>query len=297
MGPGFEPLRAYKEEDNICLPLFLYNKEQKTLMLTFFSFGSGSCGNCYYISTGTDAIIVDAGVGIRRFKKNVREYGLNTSIIRGVLITHDHADHIKNAGLLSNEYHVPVYATAPVHEGINRNYQVKNKVDGEYARTITPDESFEVGPFKATPFLLPHDASQNVGYMLEIDDTTFTVMTDVGAVTDNVSKYIRMSHNLVIEANYDTEMLKQGRYPAILKQRICSGNGHLANTQTAEALSANFHENLKRVWLCHLSEENNHPELARKTIDTHLRSFGIIAGVDFQLEVLRRKIPTGPFNL
>jgi phosphoribosyl 1,2-cyclic phosphodiesterase len=112
-----------------------------------------------------------------------------------------------------------------------------------------------------------------------------------------VNKYIRLSHNLVIEANYDSEMLKQGRYPEILKQRISSGNGHLANSQTAEALSANFHENLKRVWLCHLSEENNHPELARKTIDTHLRSFGIIAGADYQLEVLRRKIPTGPFNL
>lgn len=266
-------------------------------MLTFFSFGSGSCGNCYYISTGTDAILVDAGVGIRRFKRNIREYGLNTNIIRALLITHDHADHIKNSGLLSSEYSIPVYATEPVHEGINRNYQVKNKVDDKYVNKIVSEEPFEVGPFKITPFVLPHDASQNVGYYIEVEETSFTVMTDVGAVTENVNKYIKMTKNLVIEANYDIEMLKQGRYPAILKQRIISGNGHLANSQTAEALSANFHENLKRVWLCHLSEENNHPELARKTIDSHLRSFGIIAGVDFQLEVLRRKIPTGPFQM
>lgn len=266
-------------------------------MLKFFSFGSGSCGNCYYISTGNDAILVDAGVGIRRFKRNLREYGLSMGIVRGLLITHDHADHIKTSGLISSEYNIPVFATEAVHEGVKRNYQVKYKITEEQTNKITLDNTFEVGPFHVTPFFIPHDASENVGYFIEVEGTTFTIMTDVGAVTENVNTYIQKTKNLVIEANYDSEMLKQGRYPAMLKQRIASGNGHLANKQTAEALSANFHEGLKRVWLCHLSEENNHPELARKTIDTHLRSFGIIAGTDFQLEVLRRKIPTGPFEI
>ncbi len=266
-------------------------------MLTFFSFGSGSCGNCYYLSTGTDAILIDAGVGSRRFKRNIREYGLNTSIIRGLLVTHDHADHIKNSGLISKEYSIPVYATALVHEGINRNYQVKYKIEEELAIKIVPDSPFTIGPFNITPFALPHDASENVGYYIEIDGTSFTIMTDVGTVTDNVNKYIQKTSNLVIEANYDSEMLKHGRYPDHLKKRIGSGIGHLSNSQTAEALSTNFHEKLKRVWLCHLSEENNHPVLARKTIDSYLSPKGITAGVDFTLEDLRRKCPTGPFKI
>lgn len=266
-------------------------------MLKFFSFGSGSCGNCYYIGTENDAILIDAGVGIRRFKRNIKEYGITTSIIRGLLITHDHADHIKASGLISTEYHIPVYATAAVHEGIKRNYQVKSKIADEYSKTIKAGEPFDVGSFHITPFSLPHDASENVGYLIEVDGKSFCIMTDVGAVTNNVHTYIQKSNYLVIEANYDREMLRQGRYPELLKQRIASGNGHLANIQTAEALAANFHEDLRQIWLCHLSEENNHPELARKTIDTHLRSFGIIAGTDFKLEVLRRKIPTGPFTI
>ncbi|MDE6000471.1 MAG: MBL fold metallo-hydrolase, partial [Bacteroidaceae bacterium] len=125
----------------------------------------------------------------------------------------------------------------------------------------------------------------------------FTVMTDVGDVTDEVKHYIGQSTHLVFEANYDDEMLKQGRYPEMLKERIASGHGHLSNKKTATAIAENFHEQLQNVWLCHLSEENNHPELARKTVETILRSYGIIAGTDFTLEVLRRKIPTGPFVL
>ncbi|MDE5550707.1 MAG: MBL fold metallo-hydrolase, partial [Bacteroidaceae bacterium] len=116
-------------------------------------------------------------------------------------------------------------------------------------------------------------------------------------VTDEVKHYIGQSTHLVFEANYDDEMLKQGRYPEMLKERIASGHGHLSNKKTATAIAENFHEQLQNVWLCHLSEENNHPELARKTVETILRSYGIVAGTDFTLEVLRRKIPTGPFVL
>jgi phosphoribosyl 1,2-cyclic phosphodiesterase len=136
-----------------------------------------------------------------------------------------------------------------------------------------------------------------VGYYIEVGDYRFTIMTDVGDVTENVRNYIQKSTHLILEANYDEEMLQQGRYPEILKERIVSGHGHLSNKKSAIALAENFHEHLKHVWLCHLSEENNHPELARKTVETTLRSYGIIAGVDFSLEVLRRKIPTGPFQL
>ena len=217
--------------------------------------------------------------------------------VRALLITHDHADHIKAAGKLSNEYSLPVYATPLVHEGIDRNYQAAVKIPLEHRHNIETDEPFQIGSFIITAFSLPHDASENVGYHIEVGDYHFTVMTDVGDITENVKHYIAQSTHLILEANYDEEMLQQGRYPDILKERITCGRGHLSNKKTAQALVDNFHENLKHVWLCHLSEENNHPELARKTVETVLHSYGIIAGVDFKLDVLRRKIPTGPFVL
>ncbi|MBO5025149.1 MAG: MBL fold metallo-hydrolase [Bacteroidaceae bacterium] len=266
-------------------------------MLQFISFGSGSCGNCYCLSDGNSSILVDAGVSPRRLKRYFRDYGINQSTIRALIITHDHADHIKAAGKISSELKIPVYATELVHEGITRNFHVRNKIESEYVQTIEKDKTFEIGLFKITPFEIPHDSMQNVGYSIEHEGEIFTIMTDVGAPTDNVKHYISISNHIVIEANYDVEMLVNGKYPLHLKQRIMSGTGHLSNRQTAEALAENFHAGLQNVWLCHLSEENNHPELARKTIEQYLRSYGIIADADFTLEVLRRKIPTGPFNI
>ena len=122
-------------------------------------------------------------------------------------------------------------------------------------------------------------------------------MTDVGAPTENVNNIITQSNYLVIEANYDDVMLRNGKYPQHLKERITCGTGHMSNKQTADTLAQNFHEGLSHIWLCHLSEENNHPELARKTIEFHLRGYGIIEGTDYNLTVLKRKIPTGPFEL
>lgn len=267
------------------------------MQLTFFSLGSGSCGNCYYIATETDAIIIDCGISLRRFKKYMQEYGMKMGKIRGILITHDHADHIKAAGKLSKELSLPVYATPLVHEGMDKNWQASVKIPQENRRHIDTEQPFMIGEFKVVAFPLPHDASENVGYYIEIGDYRFTIMTDVGDITEHVKQYIAQSTHLIFEANYDDEMLKQGRYPEILKERIASGHGHMSNKKAATALAENFHGNIRNVWLCHLSEENNHPELARKTVETIMRSYGIIAGVDFTLEVLRRKIPTGPYVL
>lgn len=264
-------------------------------MLQFISFGSGSCGNCYYLSNGKDSILVDAGVSARRMKRYLRDYGVNQSLIRALLVTHDHADHIKYAGKLSSELKIPVYTTDAVHGGIVRNFHVRNKVEPHLARNVEKDKTFAVGSFKITPFDIPHDSIENVGYSIESEGEIFTIMTDVGAPTDNVRHYISISNHIVIEANYDTEMLVNGKYALHLKQRIMSGTGHLSNKQTAEILAENFHVGLHNVWLCHLSEENNHPELARKTVEQYMRMYGIVANADFTLEILRRKIPTGPF--
>ena len=126
---------------------------------------------------------------------------------------------------------------------------------------------------------------------------SFCIVTDAGEITDEIKCYISRANYLVIEANHDEEMLSKGPYPVHLKRRIMSATGHLSNADCGKAIAENMSESLRYVWLCHLSEENNHPELARKTVETVLRGYGIVAGVDFQLEVLKRKTPSGAFLL
>ena len=266
-------------------------------MLRFISFGSGSSGNCYFLWTETDSLLIDTGVGIRTLKKYFRDYGLSMSKIHRILVTHDHADHIKCVGSMSHEYQLPVFATRPVHVGIDRNYCVARKVSQDLRRYIEPGVTIQEGDFTITPFTVPHDSSDNVGYFIQAEGISFCLITDAGRVTDEMAQYIGQAQYLVIEANHDLEMLQQGPYPAYLKERITNGNGHLNNEACGEAIANNMGEHLRYVWLCHLSEENNHPELARKTIETVLRSYGIVAGKDLQLEVLKRTTPTGIFDL
>ena len=266
-------------------------------MLKFISFGSGSSGNCYYLGTATDGLLVDIGVGIRTLKKHFKEYGVSLNTIQHILITHDHADHIKSVGAFSHDYHVPVFATEKVHVGIDHNYCVQRKLSSEMKRMLIPGETVRVGDFLVTPFPVPHDASENVGYQIEVEGITFVIMTDAGSVTEEMKKRISEADYLVIEANHDVEMLQGGPYPQYLKERINSPSGHLSNTECGKVLAENMSEKLKHVWLCHLSEENNHPELARKTVDATLRSYGIIPGKDLELDVLKRKLPCGTYEL
>jgi phosphoribosyl 1,2-cyclic phosphodiesterase len=266
-------------------------------MLKFISFGSGSSGNCYLLATPTDSLLIDIGVGLRGLKKSCKDYGFSLSQVQHVLITHDHADHIKSVGSFSHDYGVPVYATQEVHQGINRNYCITKKIAPEFTRLIEKGKTIQIGEFCVTPFEVPHDSSDNVGYMIEAEGVTFCIITDAGRVTDGMKPYISRANYLVLEANHDVEMVQNGPYPQFLKERILSQTGHLNNRESGEALAENMTEQLRHVWLCHLSEENNHPELARKTVESVLRSYGIIAGKDIQLEVLKRTTPTGPYEL
>ena len=249
------------------------------------------------IYTENDALIIDVGVGIRTLKKHMRDYGLSLSQVHRILITHDHADHIKSVGSLSHDCHLPVYATRAVHKGIDGNYCVAKKVEAGNRHYIEAGETYSLGDFRVTPFAVPHDSSDNVGYMVETEETNICLITDAGRVTEDMARYIGKARNLIIEANHDLEMLQQGPYPEYLKRRIVSGTGHLSNLLCGEAIAQHASDQLQHVWLCHLSEENNHPELARKTVETVLRSYGLVAGKDFTLEVLKRTVPTGVFEL
>ncbi len=266
-------------------------------MLKFISFGSGSSGNCYYLATATDALLIDSGLGIRLLKKHFKEYGVTLASVHNILITHDHADHIKSVGYMSNDYNLPVYTTKYVHDGIKRNYCVSKKIPAEHIHYIEKGKTYQIGEFLVTPFEVPHDSSDNVGYRIEYKDIVFCIITDAGSITDEIRENISQANYLVLEANHDEEMVLSGPYPQYLKSRILSANGHLSNKNCAVAIAENMSENLRMVWLCHLSEENNHPELARKTVESILRSYGIIVGKDIKLEVLKRKLPSGIVEL
>ncbi len=263
-------------------------------MLKFISFGSGSSGNCYYLSNGQDAIIIDAGVGIRAVKKNFLKYGINPAKIKAILVTHDHMDHSRTVGALSRLLNVKVYSSAEVLKKLN--WARLSRVEPDACVAVDEEETFCVGSMEITPFRLPHDAVDNYGYSISDQGQVFTVMTDVGKPTDNVSKYIGCSDYLVLEADYDDDMLAANpRYEKKLKERIKGGKGHLSNRQAAQVLLENYHEGLQSVWLCHLSEENNTPELARTTVARFLGDNGISTETDLRLEVLSRRTVSGPW--
>ncbi len=266
-------------------------------MMRFIALGSGSSGNCYCLFTENDGLMIDAGIGVRSLKKFFNEYGIVNTSIHSILLTHDHADHVKSVGSLSHELGVPVYSTRMVHQGIRNNYCVRHKVEAAHVRYIEKNKSIMIGDFEVMPFHVPHDSTDNVGFMVTQGDVRFCLVTDVGHITDEIKSFIQKANYLVIEANYDEEMLQGGTYPQHLKVRINSDNGHLSNRDCGVALAENATPELRHVWLCHLSEENNHPELARITVEQVLRQYGIIAGKDFKLEILKRKTPSGFYEL
>lgn len=266
-------------------------------MAKFISLGSGSSGNCYFLQTNTTTILIDAGLSVRTIKKHLKAYGLSLDSVDAVFITHDHADHIKAVGHLANDLEKPIYATQLVHQGINRNYCITSKLTDKHRHYIEKGVTIACGDFRITPFEVPHDSTDCVGYLVEVDGTTFCLLTDVGHITPTIEEMVSRAAYLVVEANYDEEMLMTGPYPAYLKGRIRSGKGHMCNKDSATLIAEHGTPALKHIWLCHLSEENNHPELARKTMDSILRSYGLVPGVDFELDILKRKVPSEIFEI
>ncbi|MDR1633209.1 MAG: MBL fold metallo-hydrolase [Dysgonamonadaceae bacterium] len=264
--------------------------------LKFLSLASGSSGNCYYLGTDEYGILMDAGIGIRSIKKTLKENNIELEQIMAVFITHDHADHIKSVGSLGEKYGIPIYATQKVHVGLENSKYIDERLSLS-RRIIEKEESVCIKDFKITAFEIPHDASDCVGYLVDYNHHKWVLATDVGHIDNTVGGYIRMANHLVVEANYDREMLRSGNYPGYLKKRISDGNGHLCNSETAEFLAANFDLHLKNIWLCHLSKENNHPDLAYKTVEMAMGAYGIRIGKDVHLNVLKRSAPSEVFLL
>ena len=267
-------------------------------MLKFLSLSSGSSGNCYYLGTDQHAILIDAGIPVRTIQKVLRESGLPFGKIMALLVTHDHTDHIRSAGSLGELYHIPVYSTKEVHQGMERNYGMSKKLTNASRRNIERETPFFIPgtKFRVTAFTVPHDSTDNVGYFIEYDDgddaVRFCLATDVGRVTPDIRRYLSMADHIVVESNHDIAMLMNGPYPEYLKKRVRSEGGHMSNKECAELIHDIWHPGIRHLFLCHLSAENNDPDLAYRTAAHALQSEGVKVGEEVVLSVLLRNSPS-----
>lgn len=236
----------------------------------FKSFSSGSCGNCYFIGLfGEDSrrceagVVIDAGISPRRLKKELQTEGLCFDDFSAVLVTHDHADHIRSLGSFCKHVGKPVWATENLHRALSRHSMTRYEI-ADYRMELRAGAWNEVVPgrIRARFFVVPHDATETVGYAILLDDFKFVIMTDIGQMTEEALRWAKQADTVVIESNYDPEMLRTGPYPLDLQARIRGGHGHLSNPECAEAIEAFRHDGLGHIFLCHLSEHNNTPELA-----------------------------------
>ncbi len=259
--------------------------------LIFRCFASGSSGNSYYLGTRRQGILIDAGISARTIRNNLREMGLDFQHIMGVLITHDHADHIRAVGALGERFHIPIYGTQDIHAGIDRNYGVREKLRTcrHYFEKGVP---FTLAGMTINTFTISHDSTECVGYVIDAFGQRFVLATDVGKLDETLGEYVGTANHLVIEANYDEYLLLNGPYPSYLKARIISERGHMNNVDCGKVLAENYHTGLRNVFLCHLSHENNTPEAAYNTVTAHLEEAGIRAGEDLRLVPLERLTPS-----
>ncbi len=264
--------------------------------LIFRSFASGSSGNCYYLGTKYSGVLIDAGISARTIQKLLREMDLEFRNIMAVLVTHDHADHIRAVGTLGERVHIPIYATELIHEGIDRNYGVKEKLKTS-RRYFEKEKEWDLNGMKINTFTIAHDSTDCLGYVIDYMGQRFMIATDCGSPSETMAAYIRTANHLVIEANHDEHLLLNGLYPTYLKERILSPNGHQSNTTCAELLRKNYHPGLRNVFLCHLSQENNDPMIAYATVHDALEDAGAVVGEDVYLKALNRTSATPVYTL
>ena len=264
--------------------------------LIFRSFASGSSGNCYYLGTPQWGVLIDSGISARTIQKNLREMGLDYANIMGVLITHDHADHIRAVGTLGERVHLPIYSTRTIHDGIDRNYGVREKLRTSQ-RYFEKGIAWELKDMTINTFGISHDSSECIGYVIDFHGQRFMIATDCGQPNATMEMYLSTANHVVIEANHDEQLLLNGPYPTYLKQRILSNKGHQSNVTCGELLSKNWHIGMRNVFLCHLSHENNDPTVALNTIKDILLDSGIMPGEDVFITPLERQKPSDVYTL
>lgn len=244
--------------------------------LRFISFGSGSSGNCAYIGTPSCGLLIDAGVDNNFVTESLARNSIDPATIRGILLTHDHSDHVRYAyALLRYNRSWRLFATPKAMNGLLRRHNMSRRV-ADYHQPIYKEFPFTVGPFTVTAFETSHDGTDNCGFAVQMEGNMFVVATDTGTITARADFYIRQAQFLMIESDYDASMLANGRYPQYLKARIASTTGHLDNADTGRYVaSVGAAGLLRRVFLCHLSEHNNTPQIALATVHGMLEEAGV----------------------
>ena len=246
--------------------------------LYFMSFGSGSSGNCSYVGTDNGGILIDAGVDYENVFEKLRQNGVTPNMVKGVCLTHDHSDHIRYAYGIARKYkHIRIYCTNRSLNGILKRHSVSRRIK-EYHQPIFKEIEFKLGELTITPFEVPHDGLDNVGFCIEYGDSKFVAATDLGKVTERAHHYMSQADFLMIEANYDLEMLENGSYPEHLKSRIKLQTGHLDNEDTARFINEIYTKKLRNIFLCHLSNDNNTPEKALAAVRGVLEAKNVSVG-------------------
>lgn len=248
-----------------------------------FSLLSGSSGNATLIVQDGKIILLDCGASGKRLSIAVESLGFSCSDIDAIFLTHEHTDHIMGAGVMSRRFDIPIYATAKTFSAMNVG-PIKNT----NINMVEPGTEISIGGIEVMPFPISHDAASPVGYSFGLSEGKFTSLTDTGTITNEIYSYIHDSRYMILESNHDVEMLQCGGYPYALKKRILGRTGHLSNGTAAEFAVKMLKNGVERIMLGHLSEENNTPEIAYKTVENAINRAGAIVGCDVLLSVAGR---------
>ena len=264
------------------------------MKLNFCSLSSGSSGNCYYLGNEFNGILIDAGIPAGTIRKFLKNKGISIQSIMGVLVTHNHTDHIKGLELLTRKNNLPVFTTHKIWKSIVSR---QNKNSGITVHEIGLQQKFHLAGFNIEAFPVSHDAPETVGFHICTEDFKITIATDLGHICQTSAPYIKAANLLVLESNYDEKMLMNGNYPHFLKARILSDHGHLGNHQSSTFLAGIVGENLRHICLAHLSNKNNTPEIALQTLQQTFAEKGISTNGQLQISILNRNMPSEVFSL
>lgn len=238
-------------------------------MFDFCSLYSGSSGNSLLVKTENTNILIDAGVSSKKIETALNNLNINPNDLDGILITHEHTDHVQGLGTFAKKFDLPVFVNRKTLDAMPKQ---KEKIAEKNINLIKIEEKFEINDLKIKPFAIPHDAANPCGFCISKDDKKISIATDFGQMSNSIIKNLEESLFILLESNYDPEVLKCSKYPYQLKTRIAGPTGHLSNEMAGKTISHLLQSGLKQAMLGHLSKESNFPELAYKTVIEEIMS-------------------------
>ena len=256
--------------------------------MRMMSIASGSSGNCTFVEQNDTVILVDAGISLKRIEEGLNAAERTGRDISGILITHEHNDHIKGLGVLLRKYDIPVYTTEGTIKGISACRNM-GKYDGSLFREVGKNDIISIGDIEVRFHPISHDAREPVCFSFHAGSSKAVVATDIGCYDDNLSQFLMNSDCMLIEANHDVHMLEVGPYPYELKRRILGEFGHLSNDSSGKLIKSLLNDHIRGLMLGHLSKENNFEELAYETVKQEISDNPFTDDVrDFGLTVAKR---------